>query len=152
LETLPGLEVAVCIDGKPLDEYEDDENEEAAPDRVSAWQAARTVTKYVPSESDKQFSILIKVKRNYFMDSPGLDFPIRIDGKWITTPCLTNTRYPRNHKTLVREFIEDVRGATGRTGTSGAPGNASILQRFKFAKIETSKLRGILMRSASILL
>jgi len=59
LDGLPGLEVFVCIDGQPIQEYNDDEEEEVAQTPVAEYQAAKTVSKFVESISDKEFSIQI---------------------------------------------------------------------------------------------
>jgi hypothetical protein len=141
LEAIPGLDVSVCIDGEPLEEYDDDEGEEVKPGRVGQWQAARTVCKYITSESDKQFCIRITVDRSYNMDSSGLGFPIRIDGKLMTTPCMTKPNNPRVRNSLLQDYVRNVYGASGRAER----GDQAILKRFKFSKIETSKSQGILV-------
>ncbi|PVH81477.1 hypothetical protein DL98DRAFT_169347 [Cadophora sp. DSE1049] len=57
----PGLEVNVTIDGVALPEYDDDEEEALKPGPVGAYQASRTVTKYIESVSDKELAIEIKL-------------------------------------------------------------------------------------------
>ncbi|KAH6875378.1 hypothetical protein BKA58DRAFT_119998 [Alternaria rosae] len=48
----PGLEVTICVDGQPLPEYEDDD-EDPAP---------KTTTKYIEARSDRHFSIVTRFK------------------------------------------------------------------------------------------
>lgn len=59
LNSLPGLEVFAYIDGEPLEEYNDDEEEELEETLVTEHQAASTVSKYVESASDKEFYITL---------------------------------------------------------------------------------------------
>jgi hypothetical protein len=140
-DDIPGLEVVVCINGKPLDEYDNDEKEAAKPglpSEVFQYQAARTVTKYIESVSDQEFIIQINLAPPSKMDYACLKTIIHIGGKRVASPlieksmnleCFTGdcvaTQYQRRVKGMKLE-------APGREGRA-------LLKSFKFAKIEISK-------------
>lgn len=76
LNELPGIEVAICVDDQPLQEHEDEDDHEAAPGPVGAYQASKTVFKYIEAVTDKEFSIKFAVKAGYQFDCPTLGFRI----------------------------------------------------------------------------
>jgi hypothetical protein len=140
-DNIPGLEVTVCIDGKPLEEYDNDEEEEAKPGldpEVMKYQAARTVTKYIESVSDQEFIIQIKLAPPFKMDYACLSTSVQIDGRKVASPLIQKIdnldRFSGD--CVVTEFQRRVEGKLVE-----APGNAGreLLKKFKFAKIETSK-------------
>jgi hypothetical protein len=134
-EAAEGLTVFVCVDDKPLDEYDDDEEVEAKPGDIGEYQAANTVTKYVESTSDKEFMIQINVDPIYCFDSPTLNAEISIDGKYMTTPIIDPTPSQLKNKHLRRSDITATYGIQVPT----APGSSrAFLKKFKFAKIESS--------------
>jgi hypothetical protein len=67
LDLVPGLEVTVCVDDHPLEEYNDDEEVEAQPGEAFQHQASRTVSKYVESITDKEFEIRCNVTSAFNM-------------------------------------------------------------------------------------
>jgi hypothetical protein len=138
----PGLEVVVCMDGTSLEEYDNDEEEEAKPglqSGVMKYQAARTVTKYIESVSDQEFTIQLKLAPPFKMDYACLVADVRIDGKLVASPGIQkshNIRYfsgsyvTKSFRRVVEGMNVDAPGKTGR----------ALVTNFKFAKIETSKL------------
>jgi len=54
LAGLPGLEAVICVDGEPLQEYEDDGEETFEPGPVGEYKASRTVSNYIQSASGKE--------------------------------------------------------------------------------------------------
>ena len=137
----PGLEVVVCMDGKPLEEYDNDEEEEAKPGLqtgVMKYQAARTITKYIESVSDQEFIIQIDLAPPFKMDCACLWIEVRIDGRNVASPLIQKIgnldRFSGD--CVVTKFQRRVEGKLVE-----APGNAGreLLKKFKFAKIETSK-------------
>jgi hypothetical protein len=140
LDAIPGLKVFICIDGKPLEEYDDDEEEEVEVTPIAEYQAAKTVRKYVESISDTEFSIKIMLETPFVMDYESLMAPIAIDGKHMLETVIVKERYPINirESRVVSAVSRIVPGIGIR-----APGNEEheLLQKFKFAKIDTSKLR-----------
>ncbi len=90
LDGLPGLEVLVCMDGQPLEEYDDDEEEAIADTPIAEHQAAKTISKFVESVSEKEFSIRILLRSPFVMDYDSLKSPIYIDGKWCREPVGKN--------------------------------------------------------------
>jgi hypothetical protein len=137
----PGLEVVVCMDGKPLEEYDNDEEEEAKPGLqtgVMKYQAARTVTKYIESVSDQEFIIQCNLAPPFKMDCACLWIEVRIDGRKLASTLILKSYNLDN-------FSGDCVAKRFQTRVDGmlveAPGNAGrqLLKKFKFTKIETSK-------------
>jgi hypothetical protein len=87
LDGLEGIEVSVCVHGQALHEYEDNDLE-AEPGDVGAYQASKTVSKYLEAVTDKEFSIKIVVKDPYEMDCPTLGFQVKVDGMVVSHPIL----------------------------------------------------------------
>lgn len=52
LENIPGLKAEVFVDNKPLEEFDDDEDEPEVSGDVSEYRAFRSLCKYVESNSD----------------------------------------------------------------------------------------------------
>jgi hypothetical protein len=137
----PGLEVTVCVDGKPLEEYDNDEEEEmrqGLDPEVMKYQAARTVTKYIESVSDQEFIIQINLAPPFKMNYACLSTSVQIDGRKVASPLIQKIdnldRFSGD--CVVTKFQRRVEGKLVE-----APGNAGreLLKKFKFAKIETSK-------------
>jgi hypothetical protein len=139
LESLPGLEVTVCMDGQPLEEYDDNEEEEVGETPVAQYQAAKTVSKYIESASEKEFSINITLGTAFTMDFESLMAPIRMDGKFVAGPVMLKKRYLGSMRgsRILTPLSRTVHGVH-----SPAPGNDEriLLRKFKFGKIDTSKL------------
>ncbi len=136
LAEVPGLEVTIRIDGVDLQEYEDDEEQEVAGGPIAEYQASRTITKYIESISDKEFAIQIKLLPGFPMTSATLETPIHIDGKLMITPVFQKISFPSSYRydRVVQPITRSVTGISVL-----APGNKDhdLLQKFKFAKIET---------------
>ena len=137
----PGLEVVVCMDGKPLEEYENDEEEEAKPGLqtgVMKYQAARTITKYIESVSDQEFIIQIDLAPPFKMDCACLSIEVHIDGREVACPLILKSSNLDKFSgdCVTTKFQRRVEGMQVE-----AQGNAGreLLKKFKFAKIETSK-------------
>jgi hypothetical protein len=137
----PGLEVTVCVDGKPLEEYDNDEEEEmrqGLDPEVMKYQAARTVTKYIESVSDQEFIIQINLAPPFKMDCVSLSTSVHIDGRKVASPLIMKSWN-------LDKFSGDYVKTKFQTRVEGmqveAPGTAGreLLKKFKFAKIETSK-------------
>ena len=128
LDSLPGIEATICINKVPLQEYEDDEVEIAAG-HVGEYQAARTVSKYVESATNKEFSIRLSVNHPYKPDCPTLGFAIIIDGLRARYPMFDlaahSSRWPW-HKVI--------------EGVITTEAGRSMMKPFTFAKIRTSEL------------
>ncbi|CAG8956667.1 hypothetical protein HYFRA_00012211 [Hymenoscyphus fraxineus] len=87
LEGLPGIQVTIESDGRPLDEYPDDEDfkfqEFSAPEKAMS-------TVFVPCVSDAAFSIGLRTTQEYVPSLPphgpyhnGLNFRVYVNGKRI---------------------------------------------------------------------
>lgn len=141
IQPLPGLKVSVCIGDKPVQEYaDDDENEPNANlSRVVAdWQAARTVSRYIESISDTEFSIEIILESPFKFDCPSLLVEVLIDGKRMDAPLFTrkgNGPYKDGCFVIKSMLI------VSKVMTSPCPGRSDqmFIQNYKFAKIETRK-------------
>lgn len=95
LKSVRGIQVTVRVDGKALEEYEDDEFE-AVPGEVGDYQASRTVAKYIESCTGKNFDMKFKVDEEYKFDSPNITFSTYVDGTKVHTRIVArNNSFPR---------------------------------------------------------
>jgi hypothetical protein len=139
-ELHPGISASILINGQPAIEHVDTDDIEVAhanPD-IAKYQAARTVSTYVESESDKLFSIEVVVGGPYGgkkMECSKLGFYIAVDGVAATEvhcprPWFKNT----DPKDAIQAWKHELRGVENVTkGQSNG-----TLRAFKFAQIETS--------------
>lgn len=74
--SVPGVQVQICVDGEPLREY-DDPNDEELP--------YKTLLKYIEAISGAQLSIRFATDRSYPYRNLSLEAEIWLDGKWIET-------------------------------------------------------------------
>jgi hypothetical protein len=139
LNSLPGLEVFVCIDGEPLEEYNDDKEEEVEETLVAEHQAASTVSEYVESTSDKEFYINIVLGTSFKMDCETLMAPIKIDGKFIIETVFVRKSFPNS---IQGPRIPSTISRNVQSVIVPAPGNQEqdLVQKSKFTKIDTSEL------------
>jgi hypothetical protein len=70
LDSLPHIKSQIWVDGRPLEEFDDDEDEEQEVGPIAEYKAARTVTKYIESTSDKEYSVKLEIDTSYNWDSP----------------------------------------------------------------------------------
>ncbi|KAH6664111.1 hypothetical protein B0J14DRAFT_682687 [Halenospora varia] len=133
LESVPGLQVTVRVEGNPLEEYEDDEGVELGPNDDESYRADRTVSKYVEAISDKEHTIKMQVDPVYTILSPTLGYRDIVDGQLIEVPVIQlSTKNP------VGGHLKDPvsRNSIGRKVQDGQFGNRILLQKYRFAKIE----------------
>ncbi|KAH8597435.1 hypothetical protein B0O99DRAFT_684760 [Bisporella sp. PMI_857] len=123
-ESLPGVEVTICVDGEALKEYEA-ENEEAKHEieAVRLHQAERTVTKFVESVTGKVFCVKIQVHPSCKESLYKLGFETLVDGVRAMEPLISRRAY------CTSTMEELILGFTHRA--------TSTLQRFMFAEIKT---------------
>ncbi len=131
LDSVPGLEVLVCVEGKPLPEY-DDEDQEREPE------PANHVCKYVESISDREYTINIRFNVPFTMNCPSLVVYIKIDGILMNSPVILKRDYPGAFRgeELLFSFARVVKGKA-----VDVPGrdNVEQIQNFRFSKIQTSQ-------------
>ncbi|PPJ59205.1 hypothetical protein CBER1_03034 [Cercospora berteroae] len=113
-DVFPGIEVAVMVDGEPLQEYT-----EAAFEPEE-----KTVTRYVEAKSNQNFTMRISVAEGTPMKGNCLTFYIHIDGKYaagaiITSPSVQSQSHTRtvegrysSSTTLQRFFFDSLDVAT----------------------------------------
>lgn len=70
-DVLPGVEVTIAVDGQPLREYIDANQEEDD----------KTVTRYIEAKAGQKFSVVMKTSRNVKFLGDILTFCISIDGQ-----------------------------------------------------------------------
>jgi hypothetical protein len=140
LDSIPGLEVFVCVDGEPLEEYDDDDDGkgEVEHTQVAEYQAARTVGKFVESVSDKEFSIRINLQTSFVMDCASLLFAIGIDRKYRLVPVLAKSDFPQSVQGS-RVLSRVTRYIQGVPAVAQGIEERESLHKFKFSKIDTSK-------------
>ena len=130
LDLVPGLEVTVCVDDHPLEEYNDDEEVEAQPGEAFQHQASRTVSKYVESITDKEFEIRCNVTSAFNMDCPTLFFTVFVDGAKLVSRLI-------RYKTLAASqlsYAETIKGIDLNIN-----GRLAV-KPFKFSEIKTSSV------------
>ena len=124
LESLPGIEVSITIDGVALHEYRDpDDNQNSA---ASEHRASKTVSQYVEVSTGKEFCIQLSVGNPYKFDCSSLAFELCVDSKSVVSQCLTKRRYLKLHS----HWTLSIRGIES---------SGNIFKPFKFAEIKTSK-------------
>ncbi|KAJ8066667.1 hypothetical protein OCU04_005711 [Sclerotinia nivalis] len=94
LDSLPGIEVTICVDGEPLEEYDNTEDETMLVEpealdgnfEVAKHQRSVTVKKFVESEAGKFFTIncVVKDPYRYTGDCTHIVFTCLVDGKVLT--------------------------------------------------------------------
>jgi hypothetical protein len=129
LNGLEGIEVTICVDGQALHEYNDDEIEVQAG-AVGAYQASKTVSKYIEAATGKEFAIKVTVKSPYKMDCPTLSFLCKVDGMEICRSILQKTKYKP-----ASGFEEVVKGLEHNLGGLS---KRYFIRHFQFAEIKTS--------------
>jgi len=109
---LPGFEVTVNVDGEPLKEYNDNEDE-IIPGEVGKYQASKTVAKYIELVTGKGFTIKLSVGHPYKMRDH-LSFTIMADGVCIDRFLLLKQTYNirGSWKEIVTGFTCKVAGRT----------------------------------------
>jgi len=143
LDTLPGIEVKIALNGELLPEHEDIEgpNSKHADPIVAEYQNSRTVSVWVESETGAEFSIMLSVghpivdatKTKNKMSYINLKFYSAVDGNhaWVSE-CPRrwfNDRPGQEKRTLWKDEV---------LGPKQGKGRGCRLRKFKFAKIETS--------------
>ncbi|KAF4626758.1 hypothetical protein G7Y89_g11398 [Cudoniella acicularis] len=123
-ELIPGVEVAIIVDGVPLEEYVDDEVDRHSG-QFGEQRAARTVSKYIEAVTGKEFSIRVKLDTAYKPDCPSLGFNYFVDGVLASRRLFRNMDKPR----LGLQLVEGVRNTE--------PSGHTTLKPFKFSEINT---------------
>lgn len=81
IDTVPGVNVSIWIDGKPVKEYEDASEEADEP------LAAKTAVRYIESISDTEFAIHVSVLptfEGHRQTNDDILVKAKVDGKWRT--------------------------------------------------------------------
>ena len=110
LPEVPGLKVEVCVDGSPLQEYDDDEPAQA-----------NTVTKYIEAVSDANFCIKYAADHSY-LSTHGVEAEVHIDGRYMTAHLhnLTSFKQPKGFE---------------RTGKLGFRDGKTFRSKFRFSSL-----------------
>jgi hypothetical protein len=139
LDYVPYLAVCISVDGRPLQEYSDNEEELQEETDVDRYRALRTVSRCVESPSNKNYAIGIKLYRRYDFDCPTLQCYVKIDGKLVDSPLLRKPRETRIGLRIFPPVYPVERVVYGiKTGQTGSEGRA-LLKNFKFSEIEPSR-------------
>lgn len=127
---LEGIEVTICIDGKPVTEYETDNDEIKHNDPVVViHQANMTVTNYIEATTNKEFTIKIQVQSPYKIDCPRLGFYTTVDGELVLSPSMKKQIFEQGK----HSWSSSILGFA-----EGTPGEMGIIKKFRFSKINTS--------------
>lgn len=112
IESLPGVEVTIVADGKPLKEYVDGDVEGEL----------KSMRCYIEAVTGKLFEIRMKVAKGTKITRNRIDFKIAIDGQWVGTPRSRRSK-------IAREDTERI--SEGRNVGGGK------LQKYRFSELET---------------
>jgi len=130
LDGLPGIKVEVRINGEPLVEYDDDEEYKPQDEDIPEDRRAKTVSKYIESQTDQEFTINLTLERPYEYDCDGLEFHTYIDGIRAQAVLLRRLEY-KPHKGIHHTVI-------GFSSTDAVT-LIKTTRPFKFSKLETSR-------------
>lgn len=93
IDAVPGIEISICINGQPVKEYEDSDQEVDGP------LASTTAVKYIEAISDREFTIKVTV-HPAFDEHKGtredLLINAKVDGKWVAghyRDCAANNKF-----------------------------------------------------------
>ncbi|CZT25421.1 uncharacterized protein RCC_11153 [Ramularia collo-cygni] len=112
LDTLPGVEIEILVDGEPLEEYADNDSEDQLNTNMC----------YVEAVTGKVFEVRIKVEGGVEITRDTAEFNISIDGVLEAAPLIPSHRF-------ATRYYE--RRAEGRNVGGGKQ------QKFCFSEIET---------------
>jgi len=128
---LRGMEVTIHFGGQALQEYGDDQDVEAAPGEIGAYQASRTVSKYIESVTGQKYSVELSLQKPFKFDCPSLAYRISIDGVETEQDPLAL----RRGYSAARGWTRSVEGIKSYKASD----KTSSLRKFKFSAINTSK-------------
>ncbi|THX82003.1 hypothetical protein D6D04_03752 [Aureobasidium pullulans] len=134
LDSLPGIEITVVVDGEDLHEYQDTDMEDEE----------NTVTKYVEAVTDANFAIKIKGSRELEYKGEYLSLKVLVDGLCIEKPLIGRERTRKGSYTRLVEglnvragYMRKLRFNTLETVTEHGFGLPEDLERVKnMGKIE----------------
>ncbi|KAF7888527.1 uncharacterized protein EAF02_003068 [Botrytis sinoallii] len=140
LDSLPGIEVAVCVDGEPFKEYENTEDELILNEpeglgkkfEVTKHQRSVTVKKFVESTAGKFFTIKCTVKSPYRYAGActHISFCSSIDGENLSwAPLFNKETYEKNSSGLTREIEGNFYKEEGKL----------LLQRLQFTEMHLTQ-------------
>lgn len=80
IPSLPGLDVSVEVNGDPLvEEYDDDEDNERVAQTASPNRAPKAICKYVECTTGAAFKVKVLVREPFKLDCPTLSFHFYVD-------------------------------------------------------------------------
>lgn len=109
LDSLPGVEITVVVDGEDLHEYQDTHKNDGED----------TVTSYIEATSGANFAIRIKISKDTIYKGDRLDFGVTIDGEYVDGLSMT--------KGCLDEIIL----------IEGMPVSQGHLKKMKFSELKT---------------
>jgi hypothetical protein len=137
----PGITASILIGGAPAIEHADTDDIEVqhANPEIAKYQAARTVSTYIESESNKAFSIEVTVGAPYGgkkMECSKLGFHITVDGVAATEVHCPRPFFKNKNGREAAEAIwkREIKGVE-EVPKGKSKGSLRV---FKFAQIETS--------------
>ncbi|CAK1363012.1 hypothetical protein CB0940_04852 [Cercospora beticola] len=124
-DAVPGVEIAITVDGKSLQEYTEAGFEEEP----------KTVTRYVEAKSNQNFAISIKTTKGTHMKGDCLCFEVYVDGQRVIQPIVTSKSVRYRSLTRVVE---------------GHMPSATTVRSFRFDSLEKASDGKILKREAAL--
>ncbi|PVH81475.1 hypothetical protein DL98DRAFT_587389 [Cadophora sp. DSE1049] len=120
LESLPGVEVTVCVDGEALKEYNTENDIVTNKNRVAARQKSRTITKYIEATTGKGFLVKIVVKAPYKMNCHNISFTVEVDGQYIKSHLMTKNNLAKDLNGPKKEWSCSIEGPVEKVRSRGA--------------------------------
>ena len=84
---LKKIKVTIEVDGKPLEEYHDNEEKDEA----------RSITRYIEATSGATFAIKIRLKRSFKFLTSALGFDFKLDGEYVDNYGLKKSEFKPHH-------------------------------------------------------
>lgn len=135
IDKLPGIEVTVICDGRALQEYDCEEHE------LQPTSSKKTVTKYIESQSDKEFKIRVHMGR---VLSPNIQYEVHVDGKYTTGFITSTSRITGNLNSGGDEGATALTLSSGFnhliTGARSYVNGCEYTRSYRFAKVDTGMI------------
>lgn len=131
IDAVPGVKVSICINGQPVEEYEDSGEEIDGP------LASKTVVKYIEAISDAEFTInttALPAFEKHRKTRDDILVDTKIDGTWVRGRF---QRYAKPNSSAPWSIPME-----GVSGVNGA--GKSTISAFKFTAIEIGKFANTL--------
>lgn len=135
LDSLPGVEVTVCVEGEALQEYAAENDEVVHQDKAVVYhQQQVTTTKFIESATGKPFLVRVNVKAPFKMNCDNIAFAVRVDGKHIRKSLMSKKDFAKIMNGEREDWSVNIEGPIEQVGSGW------VVRLMHFAEIQSSKL------------